>query len=63
MNYLNELFKLPNYIRTKLRKLENVKTKIIKSKWSLVFNDTCLNENILPNYTRMPYKFRKFKLM
>ena len=53
MNYLDELFKLPNYIRTKLRKLENVKTKIIKSKLGLVLNDTCLEENILPNYTRI----------
>ena len=60
MNYLDELFKLPNYIRSKLRKLENVKTKIIKSKWSLVFNDTCLKENILPNYTRIN-TFIKYK--
>ena len=52
MNYLEELFNLPNYIRTQIRKLENIKTKIIKCKWSLVFNDTCLKENILPNYTR-----------
>ena len=53
MNYLEELFNLPNYIRTQIRKLENIKTKIIKCKWSLVFNDTCLKENILPNYTRI----------
>ena len=55
MNYFEKLFKLPNYIRKQIRKLENIKTKIRKSKWSLVFNDTCLKENILPNYTRTNY--------
>ena len=51
MNYLNELFKLPNHLKNQIRKLENVKTKLLKSKWSLVFNDTCLKENLLPDYT------------
>ena len=53
MNYLNELFKLPNHLKNQIRKLENVKTKLLKSKWSLVFNDTCLKENLLPDYTRI----------
>ena len=40
MNCLNELFKLPKHLKNQIRKLENVKTKLLKSKWSLVFNDT-----------------------
>ena len=50
MNYLQELFKLPNSIRNKIRKLENIRSKYIKYKWSLVFNDTCLKGNTIENY-------------
>ena len=28
-----------------LRKMENIQRKMIKSKWSLVFNNTCIKEN------------------
>ena len=55
MNYLQELFKLPNSIQNKIRKLENIRSKHVKCKWSLVFNDTCLKEKLMPNYTRMRY--------
>ena len=33
------------------------KIKLIKNEWSIVFNNACLKENILPNYTRMDYTF------
>ena len=51
--YVDNLRKLPFTASSILRKLENVKRKIIKCKWSIVFNETCLNENILPNYTNI----------
>ena len=53
--YVNNLRNLPFTASSILRKLENVKRKIIKCKWSIVFNETCLNENILPNYTNIRY--------
>ena len=53
MTYSNELFKLPQTWRSTIKKLESTKTKLIKAKWSSIFNDICLKENLLPNYTRM----------
>ena len=35
------------------RKLEKVRSKIINLKWSVIFNDTCLNENLWPKYTKI----------
>ena len=50
MMYVETLRNLPVPAINILRKLENVMRKIIKCKWSKVFNDTCLKENFLPNY-------------
>ena len=49
--YVENLRNLPSHASGVLRKLVNVKKKIIKCNWSIVFNNTCLNENVLPNYT------------
>ena len=53
MTYSSELFKLPQLWRNTIKKLEGIKVKFIEAKWSLIFNDICLKENLLPNYTRM----------
>ena len=53
MSYILELNKLPLNIRPHIRKLENIKDKIIKNKWSQIFNEICLKEKLLPNYTRI----------
>ena len=45
--YVNELKKLPSNIINILRKLEKVQRKIIKCNWSIVFNNTCINDNNL----------------
>ena len=45
MTYSSELFKLPQLWRNTIKKLEGVKVKFIKAKWSLIFNDICLKEN------------------
>ena len=50
MNYLEALHSFGNEIKNKLRKLENVQSKIINHIWSRTFNSVCINENILPNY-------------
>ena len=39
--------------RKVIRKLEKVQKKVIKNKYAIVFNQTCLKENILPAYTHI----------
>ena len=51
--YNNLLHQTTNKLKKSLRELEKNKRKIIKNKWSKVFNLTCLNENILLNYTKI----------
>ena len=55
MSYVDKLRILPYNVRNILRRLEGTQRKIVKCKWSLVFNNTCLSENILPNYTNIRY--------
>ena len=43
IDHLHFLRNLPAEAMQIMRKLENVKRKIIKCKWSMVFNDTCIN--------------------
>ena len=52
-NLLNNL-SLDN--KMKYRNLENLNKKLIKKKWSVVFNTTCLNNKILPKYTNTNYE-------
>ena len=47
------LFNLPVERRKSVRDLEKISTKIIKTKCSLLFNSTCLKNDILPNYTNI----------
>ena len=42
---------LPQTQRREVRDLEKVSIKICKQKCSLLFNSTCLNENLLPRYS------------
>ena len=53
MTYVEELNKLPGYWKKIIKKLENIQLKLTKAKWSTQFNYVCLQENLLPNYTRM----------
>ena len=41
--------------KRKYRNFENLSKKLIKKKWSVVFNTTCLNNKILPKYTNCMY--------
>ena len=52
MNYIQVLLNQPRNIKNKYRKLEKTEIKVIKYKWSLLFNNTCLTEEILPNNSR-----------
>ena len=53
MTYSYELSKHTSFIKEQIRKLETIKYKILKCKWSQIFNQVCLNEKMLPNYTRI----------
>ena len=53
MSYTNHLFNLPTSLLRLFRQLENTRKKICKAEWSTIFNNVCLQENLLPSYTRM----------
>lgn len=45
------IFNLPSERRKSVRELEKVSVKLIKERCSLLFNSTCLKEDILPTYS------------
>ena len=53
MNFVELLFEIPDDLRKLYRKLESTCKKLINVKWSIAFNNVCVKENILPNYTRI----------
>ena len=53
MNFFNLIHQTNFNLRKIYRNLEKIKIKLIKRKWSKIFNQTCLTERILPNYTRI----------
>ena len=53
MTYSYELSKHNNDVKTEIRKLEAIKYKKLRCKWSQIFNQVCLKENLLPNYTKI----------
>ena len=50
------IFHLPAEKKQKIRKIEKINKKIASVKSSLVFNRTCIKENLLPKYTNI-YNF------
>ena len=61
MPNLGELiFDLPNPLKNEVRKLEKTSIKHTKIQLSCVYNDICLQENILPKYTNI-YMYIVFK--
>ena len=57
MNFVNEIFLLNPEEKSLFRKLEKVKTKIIKCKYPIIFNKTCLKEKYI--YIGKPFKTGK----
>ena len=49
MTYAYELSKHSTATKVQIRKLESIKYKLLKCKWSTI----CLKENLLPDYTRI----------
>ena len=58
MEYGKLLDSLPNILKMKYRKYENLVKKYINAEWSKLFNSICLKENLWPTYTNN-YNIRK----
>ena len=52
-DYINNINDVNIEIKKMFRKLETIKNKIFKAVSSITFNDVCINENLVPNYTRL----------
>ena len=53
MNFIQAIYRLPEQIKKIYRSIEKYENKLIRNKWSNIFNKTCLEEENLPNYTRI----------
>ena len=47
------IFQFPNNIKIIIRQLEKLERKHIKANMAILFNRTCINENILPQFTNI----------
>ena len=50
-NFGKFIYQLQSETKTFIRKLERILNKLYRQNFSLLFNKTCLNERLLPNYT------------
>ena len=53
MSYADTLYRLPEELIKLFRRFEQVKKKVINANWSIVFNETCIKENLWPNFTNL----------
>ena len=53
MNFGELIYHQPNNIKKLLRKIENLEKKLVNARVAIVFNKTCLNENLLPTFTNI----------
>lgn len=53
MSFGNLIYQLTNECKTIIRHIEQTTKKLIKAKYALAFNKTCINENILPKYSNL----------
>ena len=53
MSYGQLLHSIPEGLREIYRKYENISKKLIHTNWSIKFNSTCLEKDVLPNYSRI----------
>ena len=45
------LRRVDNTTAHNFRLLKNTNKKILRGKWSVIFNETCIKEDLLPKYT------------
>lgn len=53
MDFVKTLFTIPDDLRRLYRQLETMEKKLIRALWSKTFNEVCVKENIMPDYTRI----------
>ena len=53
MNFGEFLHLHPENIKKRIRKIENLENKLANARVAIVFNKTCLNENLLPTFTNI----------
>ena len=53
MAYARLLHQIPEQLRRLYRNFEALRKKQIQNEWSMKFNEICLQEGILPNFTRI----------
>ena len=53
MNFGELIYQQPEIIKKMLRKIENFENKLANARVAILFNKTCLNENILPKCTNI----------
>ena len=53
MNFGEFLHLHPENIKKLIRKIENLENKLVNARVPIVFNKTCLNENLLPTFTNI----------
>ena len=61
-NFANFLFLFNQETRKLIRNIENIEKKLINCQLAVVFNETCLNEDILPIYTNI-YMYRSTNIV
>ena len=50
MNFGELIYQQPENIKKLLRKIKNLDKKLVNARVAILFNKTCLNENILPKF-------------
>ena len=53
MNYASLLYTIPGELRSLFRKYEDHCKKVINNEWSTKFNTICLEEEILPSFSKL----------
>ena len=53
MNFGELIYLQPENIKQRVRKIENLEKKLANARIAILFNKTCLNENILPIFTNI----------
>ena len=50
------LYPLNNDLKNQIRNFKKQKRQILSAKYGILFNQTCLNEELHPTYTNIYYK-------
>ena len=56
MAYGGLLRLLPYINKQQIRRIEGLNKKVISTKWSIKFNQTCLKENLWPKYSTIKHE-------